>query len=47
MEQSSGRMKQADDMLDVRENKSLKKKCVVVSFDAVKIQDLMRNLHAE
>ena len=43
MEQSSGRMEQGENMVDAREKNSLKKIWVVVSFDAVKIQELTRN----
>ena len=46
MDKISGRMKQEENMLDVREIICLKNICVVISFDGVNNQELMRKIHA-
>ena len=46
MEQSWGRMKQEENMLEVREMKCTNKICVLIGFCGVKFQELMHKIHA-
>ena len=46
MKQSSCRMKQEENMLDVGEMRSLNNNCVMISFDGVKILKLLHKIHA-
>ena len=47
LEPSSGRMKQEENMLEVREMRCMNIICVLISFDVVKIQELMHKIHAK
>ena len=47
LEPSSGRMKQEENMLEVREMRCMNIICVLISFDEVKTQELMHKIHAE
>ena len=46
MEQSSERMMQEENMLDVRKMRGIKKICVVKIFDGVEIQEFIGKIRA-
>ena len=47
LEPSSGGMKEEESMLEVREMRWMNIICVFISFDVVKIQELMHKIHAK